>query len=79
MVVRWQQATIAAAIRSRTRESPIRYAWTYVIIPVVPLKQLPRVHFLSSRSSQACALLAFHLMAESALACALLALHIRGA
>ena len=54
------QVTIAA-VSSRKRESPVRYAGTYVIAPIVLLKQLPRVHLLSSRSSQACALLALHI------------------
>ena len=47
-------ATIAAA-RSREREPPVRYTWTYVITAVVLLKQLPRIGLLPGRSSQACA------------------------
>ena len=72
------QATIAAAVRCWKRESALRYAWTYVITPVVLLKQLPRVHLFSSRSSHASAPLALDLMGERSLACTLLALHIRG-
>lgn len=72
------QATIAAAVRCWKRESALRYAWTYVITPIVLLKQLPRLHLFSGRSSHPCALLALDLMVESSLACSLLALHIRG-
>ena len=71
------QATIAA-VSSRKRESPVRNAWADVITPIVLLKQLPRLHLFSGRSSHPCALLALDLMVESSLACSLLALHIRG-